>query len=428
MTTKVIDQFTIQFGILDWYLIGMNRARILLALVLSLSLISAPSFASIKAGTKCTKAGVTATAAGKKYTCIKSGNKLVWNKGVAIKAATKPDLNPVLKPVEPTPAPTPVVTPTPAPTPTPTPTIVRVIRYNGPQNADAYDAIQPVYKLLNQVSAELAERGQRTGKANVVLVSDEPDNPLVTSTKAVVTKTTEMMRAIDVNFLDNEVYLFRSATWLKSSSLNSKCPHLIKNQEIYGWANAGCDKYWVGDFAFYDDPKNYFDKPRHTPRTLLAFTGAHETAHLIQIGNRNGQSSKFPAWYREGSASVGAALVMVAMPEYANGDYNAVDDWELNSWSKQRCGAVFNTWKEKHDESGHAAMKNCEYSVGRRMIEYLVARDKSFDNIFKVYSAVGPNMTFNEAFEKYHGLKMNDFFAQVEAWLDKVGWDTAVTY
>jgi hypothetical protein len=126
------------------------------------------------------------------------------------------------------------------------------------------------------------------------------------------------------------------------------------------------------------------------PKHSSGFTGAHETVHLIQVGNRTGQSSKFPAWYREGSASVGAGLVMVAMPDYANGDYNAVDDWELNSWSKQRCGAVFNTWKEKHDESGHAAMKNCEYSVGRRMVEYLVARDKSFDNIFKVYSAVGP--------------------------------------
>jgi len=25
-------------------------------------------------------------------------------------------------------------------------------------------------------------------------------------------------------------------------------------------------------------------------------------------------------------------------------------------------------------------------------------------------------------------MKINDFFAQVETWLDKVGWDTAVTY
>jgi hypothetical protein len=103
----------------------MTRARILLAFVLSISLISAPSFASVKAGAKCAKAGSTATTGGKKFTCIKSGTRLVWNKGVTVKAAPKPNLNPVFKPVEPTPtatpspAPTPVSTPTPAPSPEP---------------------------------------------------------------------------------------------------------------------------------------------------------------------------------------------------------------------------------------------------------------------------------------------------------------------
>ena len=57
----------------------MTRARILLAFVLSISLITAPSFAAVKAGAKCTKVGTTATASGKKFTCVKSGTKLVWN-------------------------------------------------------------------------------------------------------------------------------------------------------------------------------------------------------------------------------------------------------------------------------------------------------------------------------------------------------------
>ena len=60
--------------------------RKLIALLLAISLIGiAPAQASVKPGAKCKKAGVTATASGKKFTCIKSGGKLVWNKGVAIK-------------------------------------------------------------------------------------------------------------------------------------------------------------------------------------------------------------------------------------------------------------------------------------------------------------------------------------------------------
>jgi len=97
----------------------MKRSRLFLAFVVAISLISAPSFAAVKAGAKCTKAGATSTTGGKKYTCVKSGSKLVWNKGVAVKAAAKPNLNPVFKPTEPTPTPTPtpVATPTPAPIP-----------------------------------------------------------------------------------------------------------------------------------------------------------------------------------------------------------------------------------------------------------------------------------------------------------------------
>jgi M6 family metalloprotease-like protein len=120
----------------------MTRARILLAFVLSISLITAPSFAAVKAGAKCTKAGSTATASGKKFTCIKSGTRLLWNKGVTVKAAQKPNLNPVLKPVEPTPTPTPVTTPSPTPTPTPvaTPTPLPSIKnfaYQPPSEASA---------------------------------------------------------------------------------------------------------------------------------------------------------------------------------------------------------------------------------------------------------------------------------------------------
>jgi hypothetical protein len=72
-----------------------------LAFLVSLTFITGVASAAVKTGDTCKKAGTTATANGKKYTCIKNGKKLVWNKGVA-----------VAKPV-------PAVTPKPTPTPTP---------------------------------------------------------------------------------------------------------------------------------------------------------------------------------------------------------------------------------------------------------------------------------------------------------------------
>ena len=97
----------------------MRRLLTGLVAVLSLSLITAQiSVAAVTPGAKCSKAGATSTYNGKKYTCVKSGKKLVWNKGVAI-AKPVPVASPTPTPVAtPTPTPTPTVSATPTPTPT----------------------------------------------------------------------------------------------------------------------------------------------------------------------------------------------------------------------------------------------------------------------------------------------------------------------
>ena len=56
----------------------------LLAFLMSLTFVTGVASAAVKTGDTCKKVGATATANGKKYTCIKSGKKLVWNKGIAI--------------------------------------------------------------------------------------------------------------------------------------------------------------------------------------------------------------------------------------------------------------------------------------------------------------------------------------------------------
>ena len=64
--------------------------RKLLAVLIALSLlgIAPANAATAKAGAKCSKHKATSTVKGMKHTCIKSGGKLVWNKGVAIKKSS----------------------------------------------------------------------------------------------------------------------------------------------------------------------------------------------------------------------------------------------------------------------------------------------------------------------------------------------------
>jgi hypothetical protein len=49
--------------------------------------IAPANAAAVKAGAKCPKYKATTTLNGMKYTCIKSGNKHVWSKGIPVKKA-----------------------------------------------------------------------------------------------------------------------------------------------------------------------------------------------------------------------------------------------------------------------------------------------------------------------------------------------------
>jgi hypothetical protein len=78
----------------------MRKIATACAAIISISLL-VPTFASAaspSAGAACTKAGLTSSTSTKKFTCIKSGNKLVWDKGVALaKPATSDPTKTTLK-------------------------------------------------------------------------------------------------------------------------------------------------------------------------------------------------------------------------------------------------------------------------------------------------------------------------------------------
>lgn len=86
-----------------------------------MSIIDAHS-ASPAPGVSCSKAGKIQIFAGKKYTCIKKGKKLIWNKGSKVleKQNTKTPASDTEKSEPSNPAPTPAPSPSSTPTPAPT--------------------------------------------------------------------------------------------------------------------------------------------------------------------------------------------------------------------------------------------------------------------------------------------------------------------
>lgn len=100
-----------------------TRIAGVLAIVLFMTLNFLPADAAVKPGLACKKVGSTAIVGANKYTCLKSGKKTAWNKGVKVPVVrpTSVVTSTASPPSSATPTSSPASTPTPMPTPTPTP-------------------------------------------------------------------------------------------------------------------------------------------------------------------------------------------------------------------------------------------------------------------------------------------------------------------
>jgi hypothetical protein len=204
-----------------------SRGQIAVSLILLFTLATPVQAAAPKAGAKCNKAGTTATASGKKFTCVKSGKKLVWNKGVAVKAARKPSPNPVFKPVEPTPTATPTPSPTATPTPTPTPTpSVKPVEFNATAKK-AFDIIQAAkiqssnltytYRIGNFAAPDVAKVIQRYVENAAQVYSLFLDSPRVVTIHVYTEK--DMPALLDSSMFANQTGLkFFTDWWAKDES------------------------------------------------------------------------------------------------------------------------------------------------------------------------------------------------------------------
>ena len=90
----------------------MKKLALALLLVFPISILPSVSAAPVKPGTACPIQGSRKVVGGMKYTCIKSGKKFVWSKGVATKVAAPTS----------SPTPSPSTSKNPSPTSSPSPT------------------------------------------------------------------------------------------------------------------------------------------------------------------------------------------------------------------------------------------------------------------------------------------------------------------
>ena len=219
----------------------------------------------------------------KTYTCIKSGKKFIWNKGVVL---TKPTPTP-------TPSPSPTPTPTPAPTPTPTPT--------GPAQTISLDNLDPIWVpvvAFKEVNEKIISFD--SSQLNITyIVAPGVDPERVKAEKAGIDRIAglwspyfkpERVRFIYVSEKDSE--------WAEKATVSESLQSMLYQSMTLMITQNGCG------FALGGRPNGIY-----TNIQCLATgqgmgnlqTGPHEYTHFFQYSN-NSIPDYSPCWITEGMA------------------------------------------------------------------------------------------------------------------------------
>jgi hypothetical protein len=377
-----------------------------LFVVIVLSLISASSpvaLAVVKPGTPCNKIGQSITSSGIKYTCTKSGKKLIWNKG---KAVAVPVAN---SPSTPAPSPTPIPRPSPSPTAFNTNVVTEATRF--------------IQSLIDRTSIS-----STSNKTKIVMHVESGKN-------GQYPENSEKALSVALNFYASlgmalpqdtiHVLLGRTQSWLREKA-NLYAPGCVDN--LYKFAGSASLCAYPNRSAIYShlptavtmaiaapddiDLSNLNEMLRYTNKTVIENAtygaAAHEAHHAWQDGSY-GNSQAVPKWLWEGGASIFSEMV-AAKISTSDQIYLRLDPGSSGGWSKKDCMGPVETMKPV-----------CEYTQGIVVMEYFLFRfgvDSYVNLITK-----GNNLAFPTRFENATKASLSNFYADVNKYLSLKGWN-----
>ncbi len=388
-----------------------------------ISLATPVQAATPKAGAKCTKAGTTSISSGKKFTCVKSGTKLVWNKGVAITAAPKPSPNPVFKPVEPTPTSTPM----PSSTPTPTPS-VKPLEINATAKK-AFDIIQGarsqnsqltyIYRIGSYAAPDVAKAVQQYVENAAQVYSLFLDTPRVVTIHVYTEK--DMPVLIDSTLFANQSGLIFFTDWWKKdeSQVNTSygAPGTFYNSEC-SVSTKLCTGPAAHAGAAYPS--------RATAATLeesSLVVPSHELFHVMQDFYRFYGKPQYAVTeevkdlsmrpiFREGGATfMGLASSLTDFAQYENGVL-FYKNWATKEFPADIKG--LNSTEdvvsllvklERLDRSGRL------YGLGTYLHEWLIA-NYGLEKFISLTKKHNVGKEFNDLFTETYGMSLKDAYTK----------------
>jgi hypothetical protein len=367
------------------------RALVTKSLLISVAFSIVPSQVQsaqkITAGSICKVQKQKVDYLGRTYTCIKSGKKLVWNKGVVVVKPTPVSM----------PTPTPVTTPTPVSTPTPIP--IPTPKFI-PWTTDLSQEI-----LISQTNSEF-KKWVSEDHGNIVMPNYVVDPKL---------------EGVDISWIKNSLSLATRAfgadspptytvvvgkdcEWIRTNA-SVPCADSIGNQYF-------SDSVSKGIFIL----KQVTDPAKLRPSDFQ--TSAHEYFHAIQAKLSGGANwpSRTPTWFIEG----GAYYVGISFSD-ASG---------ISTYMRGRDEEVL---QRDYQSKKHVPLENYTYQnfipsvsyenpygIGCIATEYIVA-SVGMERYLNIYRSLGLGKDFRSSFETATGMPLVDFYTKFEIIRDKVG-------
>ena len=399
----------------------MRIARNLLIATLAGSLvISNSAYGAVKQGDKCSKAGTTSTVKGYKFTCIKSGGKLVWSKGVKVLVpAPVPTKTPSVSPT-----PTTSVTPTPAPSPSQTPTVAPTSEpiVLPTSFEDLYEKRAGIHLAAWQKSAEVIKANKsKVGTLEIVTgPNTKPyfdDYPLAIGNvsrlfpgRSEPTKTYVIrFKYVDADWaeatlrakLGNDDF-----TWLNNNEggkvILGRCN--IAQRDCNGAMQQTI--FSTGLSVIVQGVTNS-DNPNDATGKLRFYSGmleAHEYFHSLQRLPIMGKTNVWPhAWFREGGAEWVQNIAIFYDDYKTYSEYIKADCfYDCPNLSEADIVEFLETSKENYFLPKFQQFLN--YSLGSRFIAALVAI-KGPDGLIGMYEEMGKKLSFEQAFKNVYGVE-----------------------
>ena len=362
------------------------------------------SAATAKAGATCTKLKATSIVKGKKFSCIKSGKKLVWDKGVAVKPPADPvSKSPTVEPVTPQ---------------LPVETDAR----------KAFDAITTIAKsttikpidIKSVASPEVsaASVAEIENRYSFVASFFDAQLPAITPVTLVIATNAEIEWAgTQLAKLNGNSF----SEWLNfflSPSLNNPCG------PYYSAGSNGktLDKRILNNYSLFGKSCATQLPADENFKTTIEHEWVHNVQNEVSFKfdqNLNPDNQNMPCWFREGQA-VFYGSVLGYRNDYSG--YVKVRDWNMKNGkyrnAQDRTDILQTLQKLDESYNGFTCGSDGGYSIGSIAVERMVLL-KGHAGILAFMKELKNQSYWQEAFEIVYGIDGDQWLNQVSKEISK---------